>query len=72
MNFSRRQIAGGACIVGGIAAYIWLMAAELVPVAVELTTALGVPVSVPVAWVGLTAAALVVAVGLESALSRRR
>ena len=72
MNFSRRQIAGGACIVGGIAAYIWLMAAELVPVAVELTTALGAPVSVPVAWVGLTTAALAVVFGVDRVFSRRR
>ena len=72
MNFSRRQIAGGACIVGGIAAYLWLMSAELVPAAVELTTVLGAPVSVPVAWGGLTAAALAVALGLDRALARRR
>ena len=72
MKLTGRQIAGGACMVGGAFAYLWLMAAELVPAAVELTTTLGAPVSVPVAWVGLTAAALAVALRLDRALSRRR
>lgn len=72
MKLTGRQIVGGALVAGGAVAYLWLMAAELVPAAVELSTALGAPVSVPVAWVGLTAAALVVAVGLDRALARRR
>ena len=71
MNFSGRQIAGGALIAGGTAAYLWLMAAELVPTAVELSAALGMSVPAPAAWVGLTAAALAVALGLDRALSRR-
>ena len=72
MKLTGRQVAGGAFIAGGVVAYLWLMAAELVPAAVELTTTLGAPVSVPVAWVGLTAAALAVALRLDRALSRRR
>lgn len=72
MTLKGRQIAGGACMVGGAVAYLWLMAAELVPAAVELTAILGAPVSVPAAWVGLTAAALVVALRLDRALARRR
>ena len=72
MKLKERQIVGRACMVGGAVAYLWLMAAELVPATVELTTTLGAPVSVPVAWVGLTAAALVVALGLDKAFSRKR
>ncbi len=72
MKLTGRQMAGGALVVGGVGVYLWLMAAELVPAAVELTAALGAPVSVPVAWGGLTAAALAVALGLDRALSRKR
>ena len=71
MNFSRRQMAGGALMVGGTAAYFWLMTAEVVPTAVELSTAFGMPASAPAAWVGLTAAAIAVALGLDRAFSRR-
>ncbi len=49
MKLTGRQIVGGAFIAGGVGVYIWLMAAELVPAAVELTTILGASVSVPVA-----------------------
>ena len=72
MKMSRRQMAGGACILGGTVAYLWLMAALVVPTALELSASLGVPPSVPVAWVGLTAAALLVALGVDRAFSRKR
>ena len=72
MKLTGRQIAGGALVAGGAVAYLWLLAAELVPAAVELSTVLGAPVSVPVAWVGLTAVALAVALGLDRVFSRRR
>ena len=72
MNFRRRQMAGGACMLGGTVAYLWLMAALLVPTAQELSAGLGVPSPVPVTWVGLTAAALLVALGVDRAFSRKR
>lgn len=71
MNLSRRQLAGGALVVSGVGVYIWLMAAELIPAALELAGNLGVPASAPAAWVGLTAAALAVALGVNGALSRK-
>ena len=36
MKLSRRQKAGGACILGGTVAYLWLAAALVVPTALEL------------------------------------
>ena len=72
MNFRRRQMAGGACMLGGTVAYLWLMAALLVPTAQELADSLGVSSPVPVAWIGLTAAALLVALGVDRAFSRKR
>ncbi len=72
MKLQRRQIAGGACILGGTVAYLWLMAALVVPTALELAASLGVPSPVPVTWAGLTAAALLVALGMDRVFSRRR
>ena len=71
MKLKGRHIAGGACIVGGAGAYLWLMAAGLVPTAVELSANLGVPVPAPAVWLGLTAAALVVVFGVDRVLSRK-
>ena len=65
MKLNRRHIAGGACMVGGTVAYLWLMAAEVVPTALELAASLSVPASAPVAWVGLTAAVLVIVFGVD-------
>ena len=31
MKLKVRHIAGGACVLGGAGAYLWLMTAELVP-----------------------------------------
>ena len=59
-------------MLGGTVAYLWLMAALLVPTALELAAGLGVPLPVTVAWVGLTAAALLVALGVDRAVSRKR
>ena len=72
MKLSRRQIAGGAFIGGGVIAYFWLMVAEVVPTALELAGSLGMPASAPVAWTGLTVAALLVAFGVDRAFSRER
>ena len=72
MKLKGRQAVGGAFVVGGIAAYLWLMAAELVPASLELAAALGIPASAPVAWVGLTAAALATVAVVDRGLSRRR
>jgi len=59
-------------MLGGTVAYLWLMAALVVPTALELSAGLGVPSSVPVTWVGLTTAALLVALGVDRAFSRKR
>ena len=72
MKLNRRQIAGGACMLGGTVAYLWLMAAAVVPTALELTGNLGVPVSASVAWLGLMAAALAVVFGVDRVFSRKR
>ena len=71
MKLRGRQIVGGAFVVGGVGAYLWLMAAELVPMSLELTAAVGIPASSPVAWVGLTAAALAIVAVLDRGLSPR-
>ena len=63
MKLNGRQTAGVACIVGGAAAYLWLMSTEVVPTALELAANLGVPVPIPVTWIGLTVAALAVVFG---------
>ena len=68
----RRQIAGGSCVVMGVGAYLWLMAAEVVPTALDLTASIGMPTSAPVAWVGLTTAAFAVVFGLDRTFSRKR
>ena len=72
MKLNRRQTAGLLCILGGTVAYLWLMAAEVVPTALELAGNFGVPTSVPVAWVGLTTAAFAVVFGLDRTFSRKR
>ena len=72
MKLNRRQIAGGACILGGTVAYLRLMAAEVVPTAVDLTAAFGMSAPVPTVWVGLTVAALAVVFGVDRAFSRKR
>ena len=71
MNLKGRQIVGGLCIVGGSAAYVWLMAAELVPTTVELAAAFGMSAPAPAVWIGLTAAALAVVFGVDRAFSRK-
>ena len=72
MKLGRHQLVGGMCIVGGAVAYVWLMAATLVPTTVELAAAFSVPISAPLAWIGLTATALAVVFGLDKGLSHKR
>ena len=72
MKLNGRQLAGGACILGGTVAYLWLMAAQIVPMATELAANLGVHVPVPFTWIGLTAAALIVVYGVGRVFSRKR
>ena len=72
MKLSRRQTAGVACIVGGTAAYLWLMAAEVVPTAVDLAAAFRMSAPVPAVWVGLSVTALAVVFGVDRAFSRKR
>ena len=72
MKMNGRRTAGGTCILVGMAACLWLMAAEVVPTAMELVANLGVSVPVPVTWIGLTVAALAVVSGADRAFSRKR
>ena len=72
MKLTRRQIAGGACILGGTVAYLWLMAAEVVPTAMELAAEFGMSAPAPAVWVGLTVAALAIVCGVDRAISRKR
>ena len=72
MKMSRRQMAGGACMLGGTVTCLWLMAALVVPTALELSASLVVPSPGPVTWVGLTTAALLVALGVDRAFFKRR
>ena len=44
-NSVMRYLSGSACIVGGTAAYVLLMAAEVAPTALELAGNLGMSVS---------------------------
>ena len=64
-------LSGSACIVGGTAAYVLLMSAEVVPTALDLAGNLGMSVSARAAWWGNTAIAIAVALGLDKWLSRR-
>ena len=59
-------------MLGGTVACLWLMVALLVPTTQELAAGLGVPSPVPVTWIGLTAAALLIALGVDRAFSRKR
>ena len=59
-------------MLGGTVAYLWLMAALVVPTALELVASLGVPSSVPVAWFGLTAVALLVVLGVDRTVFKKR
>ena len=72
MKLNGRQTAGVACIVGGTAAYLWLMAAEVVPTAVDLFAEFGMSAPAPAVWFGLTAAALAVVFGVDRVFSRKR
>ena len=72
MRLKGRQVVGGASIAGGVGAYLWLMAAELVPTTVELAAAFGMSAPAPTVWTGLTIAALAVVFGVERALSKKR
>ena len=71
MKLNGRQTAGVACIVGGAAAYLWLMAAEVVPTAVDLAAEFGMYAPAPAVWIGLTVAALAVVFGVDRAFSRK-
>ena len=72
MKLNGRQIVGGLCFVSGSGAYVWLMAAALVPTAVGLAANFGVSATAPGAWIGLTAAALAFVLGVDRGLLRKR
>ena len=71
LNSIMRYLTGGACIVGGTVAFLLVMAVEVVPTALELAGNLGVTVSARDAWIGISAIAITVALGLDRLLSRR-
>ena len=71
MNRVMRYLSGGACIVGGTAAYLLLMAVEVVPTALELAGNLGMQLSARDAWIGISVIAITVALGLDRLLSRK-
>ena len=70
-NSVMRYLSGGACIVGGTAARLWSMAAEIVPTALELAGNLGMSASARGIWWGITAIVIAVALGLDRWLSHR-
>ena len=71
MNRVMRYLSSGACIVGGTVAFLILMAMEVVPTALELAGNLGMAVSARDAWIGISAIAITVALGLDRLLSRK-
>ena len=70
MNSVMRNLSGGTCIMGGTAAYLLVMAVEVVPTAMELAGSLGVTVSARDVWIGISAIAITFALSLERLLSR--
>lgn len=70
MNSLMRNLSGGARIVGGTAAYLLVTAVEVVPTTREIAGNLGVSVSVRDVWIGISAIAIIVALRLDSLLSR--
>ena len=71
MKPKRRQIFGWICVVVGVGVYLWLMAAEVVPTALELSGNIGMSVSARDAWLGISAIAIAVALSLDRWLSRK-
>lgn len=71
MNRVMRYLSGGTYIVGGTAAYLWMMKVEVVPTALELAGNLGMTISARDAWIGISAIAITVALGLDRLLWRR-
>ncbi len=65
------QIFGFICVVIGVGTYLWLMAEEVVPTALELSGNLGMQVSLRDAWFGISAIAITVALYLDRWLSRK-
>ena len=71
MNSLMRYLSVGARIVCGTAAYLLVMAAVVIPTALELAGNFGMSVSVRDAWLGISAITITVALGLDRLLSRR-
>lgn len=65
IDMNGHVVVGGSFIGAALVGYVWFMAAELVPATVELAAVLGMSVSAPVAWLGLTAVAIAVVVGVN-------
>lgn len=70
MNSVMGNLSSGAGIVGGTAVYLLVMAVEVVPTAMELADRLGMTVSARDAWIGISAIAITVVLGLDRLLSR--
>ena len=67
MQLNGYQIIGGFWIIVALIGYVWWMAAQVVPITMELASVLGMAVSAPAAWIVLTTIALLLALGVGRA-----
>ena len=67
MHINGYQIIGGFWIIVALFGYVWWMAAQVVPITMELAAVLGMAVSAPAAWIVLTTIALLLALGVGRA-----
>ena len=67
MHINGYQIIGGFWIIVALFGYVWWMAAQVVPITMELASVLGMSVSAPAAWIVLTTIALLLALGVGRA-----
>ena len=67
MHINGYQIIGGFWVIVALFGYVWWMAAQVVPITMELAAVLGMAVSAPAAWIVLTTIALLLALGVGRA-----
>lgn len=65
MQVNSCRVTGGFCVVAALAGYLWWMATRVVPDTLELAALLGMSVPAPVAWIALTALAVLIALGAD-------
>ena len=63
MQPNGHRIIGGSTIIVALVGYVWWMAAQVVPATMELAAVLGMSVSAPAVWLGLTVAVLILVFG---------